>query len=138
VWAARAKVGSIVGASTDRIPANLRLYAGGGGSVRGYAFQSVGPLDQNNDPLGGRSVIELAMEMRVRITDDIALVPFIDAGNVYDDSWPDLSEGLLWAAGLGVRYHTDIGPLRLDVATPINGRPSDDLFQFYVSLGQAF
>jgi translocation and assembly module TamA len=138
VWAGRAKVGTIIGAETQDIPANLRLYAGGGGSVRGYAYQSVGPLDNAGDPLGGRSLIEAAMEVRVKVTDTIAVVPFIDGGNVYDASWPDLGQGLLWAGGLGVRYYTDFGPLRFDVATPINGRPSDDNFQFYVSLGQAF
>ena len=139
VFAVRGKVGSIIGEETEAIPATRRFYAGGGGSVRGYEFQGVGPLDGNNDPLGGRSVVEFGPEMRYRLFGDFGIVPFVDAGSVDDDAIPDLSNELRWAAGLGLRYYTGIGPARLDFAIPINKREGvDDDFQFYISLGQAF
>ena len=139
VAAVRAKLGSIAGAPTDDIPATKRFYAGGGGSIRGFAFQEVGPLDGAGDPLGGRSVIEVGLDLRFRVTDTIGIVPFIEAGNVYDEEVPDFSEPLLIGAGLGFRYFTAVGPIRLDIGFPINGREGvDDDFQFYVSLGQAF
>jgi len=138
VLAGRLKFGSLFGEETASVPANKRFYAGGGGSVRGYAFQSVGPLDDQNDPLGGRSLVEVNGELRIRVTESVGIVPFIDGGSVYDTTYPDFSETFLWAGGLGVRYFSGIGPLRLDVAVPINKRSSDDSFQFYISLGQAF
>jgi translocation and assembly module TamA len=138
VLAGRARVGSLVGERTTSLPANKRLYAGGGGSIRGYKFQFVGPLDDNNDPLGGRSLVELSAEMRTRITDRIGLVPFVDGGTVFDAVYPDFDETLRWAAGLGLRYFTGVGPVRVDFAFPLNPRRRDDTFQFYVSFGQAF
>lgn len=140
ILAARGTLGSILGEETDDIPATKRFYAGGGGSVRGYEFRTLGPLDENDDPLGGRSVLELGFELRVKVTEDIGVVPFVEGGNVFDDEVPDLTEELQWAAGLGFRYYTAVGPLRLDVAVPVNPRSDDidDAFQFYISLGQAF
>ncbi|WP_282609269.1 autotransporter assembly complex family protein [Pelagibius sp. Alg239-R121] len=140
ILAARGKLGSIAGEETDDIPATKRFYAGGGGSVRGYEFRTLGPLDNDNDPLGGRSVVELGFEARIKVAEDIGIVPFVEGGNVFDDEVPDLGEELQWAAGLGFRYYTAVGPLRLDVAVPVNRRSSDidDAFQFYISLGQAF
>ena len=140
VVAGRVRAGSILGESRAEIPASKRFYAGGGGSIRGYQFKKVGPLDDQNDPIGGRSVIELSAEARFRITERIGLVPFLDGGTVFTN--PDFTtEGddtIRWAAGLGGRYFTVIGPIRLDVAFPINKRDVDDDFQFYVSIGQAF
>ena len=138
VLASRSKVGVLFGAKNRNVPASKRFYAGGGGSIRGYEFQSVGDLDRFDDPIGGRSVIEVSGELRVRATDEIGIVPFVDGGTVYEESYPDFSNTFRWAAGLGLRYFTGFGPLRLDVAFPINGRDSDDFFQFYVSFGQAF
>jgi translocation and assembly module TamA len=138
VLAGFAALGSIVGESRDALPEDKRLYAGGGGSVRGYGFQRVGPLDADGEPIGGRSSIELGLELRVRVTETIGVVPFIEAGNVYEPSFPDLGSGLLYGAGLGFRYYTPIGPVRLDIAVPLDRRPSDDPFQIYISLGQAF
>ncbi len=140
ILAARGTLGSIAGEETDDIPATKRFYAGGGGSVRGYEFRTLGPLDDNDDPLGGRSIVEVGFEARVKVTDDIGIVPFVEGGNVFDDEVPDFSEELQWAAGLGFRYYTAVGPLRLDVAVPVNPRDDDidDAFQFYISLGQAF
>lgn len=138
IGAVRAGLGSIVGAGTAAIPADKRLYAGGGGSVRGYAYQRVGPLDADGNPAGGRSLIELQSELRIKVTDTIGVVPFLDGGTVADSSTPNLSGGFRWGAGLGLRYYTGFGPIRLDVATPINPQHGDDPVQVYISLGQAF
>ncbi len=135
-----ARIGTIIGADTLDIPANKRLYSGGSGSVRGYALNSIGPLDANNDPVGGRSRTGFGAELRWRVTGPFGLVAFTEAGAVYDDPMPDWGEDLQWGAGLGLRYYLPrIGPVRLDVAVPLNRRNSvDDAFQVLVSLGQAF
>lgn len=139
ILAGRFRLASLLGADTADLPASKRIYAGGGGSVRGYAFQSLGPLDSEKDPLGGRSAVEVGFETRLRLTDDFGLVPFVEGGNVFDDVIPQVDETLQWAVGLGARYFTRVGPLRLDLAFPINGRDGvDSVFEFYVSLGQAF
>ena len=137
--AGRARLGSIVGETTPSLPANKRFYAGGGASIRGYRFQSVGPLGPGNTPLGGRALFEVSAELRAKITDTIGGVVFIDGGNVYDDELPDLSTNLQWAAGFGGRYFTAFGPVRLDFGFPLNGRDGvDDVMQFYISIGHAF
>lgn len=137
--AGRARFGSTVGESTSTLPANKRFYAGGGSSIRGYRFQSVGPLGPGNTPLGGRSLFEVSAEVRSKITETLGGVVFIDGGNVYDDELPDLSTNLQWSVGFGARYFTTFGPLRLDFGFPINPRDGiDDFFQFYISIGQAF
>lgn len=138
VLAGRAGIGSIVGASTSNLPADKRFYAGGSGSVRGYALQSVGPLDAGNEPTGGSALLDLGLELRWRVFGDFGIVPFVDAGQVYDQEVPSFDEELQWAAGLGFRYFTAIGPIRADIAFPLNPRDSDDVFQVYFSLGQAF
>jgi translocation and assembly module TamA len=138
VLATGVTLGSIVGADTREIPADERFYAGGGGSVRGYAYQSVGPLI-GDVPTGGSSLIELTMEFRLKITERLGVVGFLDGGNVFITKYPDIGEKLFWGAGGGLRYYTPIGPLRLDVGFPLDRRPDvDDRFQIYVSLGQAF
>ncbi|MEL6875924.1 MAG: BamA/TamA family outer membrane protein, partial [Pseudomonadota bacterium] len=136
VLAGRVRLGSIAGAGNNRIAPSRRLYSGGGGSVRGYGFQRIGPRDAGNDPVGGRSLVEFSLEARVRFG-SFGVVPFIDAGNVYTDSLPDFS-GLRYGAGLGVRYYSDFGPIRVDVGTPLNRQPGDSRITVYVSLGQAF
>lgn len=136
--AARGRLGALFGEDTKDLPGTKRYYAGGGGSIRGYEFQSVGPVDDSNDPEGGRSVIELGAEMRFRVTDTIGFVPFTEGGTVYNSSLPDFSETMRWAAGVGLRYYTVAGPLRLDIAFPLNPRRQDEDFEFYVSFGQAF
>ena len=138
VLALRASLGAMGGAERDKIPADIRFYAGGGGSIRGYAFQSVGPI-RDNEPVGGRSLINMSAEVRIKITEKIGLVTFIDGGSAFESAFPDFGETLQWGGGLGFRYFTAIGPLRLDVGIPINRRPDiDDPFQIYVGIGQAF
>lgn len=140
VVAGRTRIGTIVGAERDRVPAANLFFAGGGGSVRAFGFQRLGPLDSELDPIGGRSVVEVGLEFRARITEDFGIVPFIEGGNVYEEEFPGFADlDLQWGAGLGFRYYTAIGPVRLDIAVPIDKRENiDDDYQFYVSLGQAF
>jgi len=139
VLAGRAGLGSIVGQTLNALPGDKRLYAGGGGSVRGYAYQLAGPLDAGLDPTGGRSEYDFGAEARVRIGEDWGVVPFIEAGRAYTAVFPDFSRGPLWSAGLGLRYYTSIGPIRLDLAVPLSRRREvDSRFQIYISLGQAF
>lgn len=135
--AARTRLGTILGASRDRIAPSRRFYAGGGGSVRGYGFQALGPRDSVfDDPIGGRSLAEFALEARVRVG-DFGIVPFIDAGNISTTTLPDFRD-LQIGAGIGVRYHTRFGPIRVDIGTPLNPRSGDPRIAVYVSLGQAF
>jgi len=139
VVAGRLRTGSIVGESTAALPADKRFFAGGGGSVRGYEYQQVGPLDSRGDPVGGRSLFEASGELRIRVSQNFGIVPFVDAATVFDEPYPAFNETLRWSAGLGFRYFTDFGPLRADVAFPINGRDGvDDTFELYISIGQAF
>jgi translocation and assembly module TamA len=138
ILAGRIGLGTIVGAELDEIPANRRFFAGGGGSVRGFTYRSLGP-QALGQPIGGRSLFEASVEARIKITDTIGIVPFVDAGTAFESSLPDFGERVRVAAGLGLRYYTGIGPIRLDVATPIDGRQRGDKpVVLYVSIGQAF
>ncbi len=137
VLAARTRLGTIVGAPRDQVAPSRRFYAGGGASVRGYGYQAIGPRDPNNDPIGGRSLTEFAIEARVKAFGNFGIVPFLDAGNIYTSPLPKFT-GLQYGAGLGVRYYSNFGPIRLDVGTPLNPRAGDSRIAVYVSLGQAF
>lgn len=138
VLALRGKVGGIWGADVDDVPADDRFYAGGGGSIRGYPYQEVGPR-RADEPLGGRSLLEVAGELRWQWNDSLGWAVFIDGGNAFETTYPELGETLYWGAGIGFRYYTPVGPLRLDVALPLNeDEHMDGNLQFYISLGQAF
>ncbi len=137
VIAGRVKLGAIAGSSFADIPSSRRFYAGGGGSVRGYEFQSIGPRDVDNNPIGGRSLLEMSLEARIRLKNNFGMAAFIDAGEVGEQELPAFSD-LRMGAGLGFRYYTNFGPLRLDVATPIDPRPGDQNLLIYLSIGQAF
>ena len=140
VLAARARLGTITGADITQIAPSRRFYAGGGGSVRGYGYQQIGPRDTVGDPSGGRSLSELGFEARVRtglFGGALAFVPFVDAGAVDTTTTPSLQD-LRFGAGVGIRYYTNFGPLRIDVATPLNPRKGDSRIGVYVALGQAF
>ncbi|MDZ3835798.1 MAG: autotransporter assembly complex family protein [Rhodospirillales bacterium] len=139
VVAGRLRAGSIAGQPRDDVPANKRFYAGGGDSIRGYKFQEVGPIDDDNDPLGGRSLFETSLELRTRVWGNLGVVSFVEGGNVYEAEYPDFADPPRWAAGGGLRYFTPIGPVRLDIAFPLNRRDDiDDPYQFYIALGEAF
>jgi translocation and assembly module TamA len=138
VFAVRGMLGAMSGAERDEIPADIRFYAGGGGSIRGYAYQSVGPRYENQ-PVGGRSMAGLSSELRMSVTKSMGFVAFVDGGNAFEAAFPDFKEPFRWGAGLGLRYLTGVGPLRLDIGIPLNKREEiDDSFQVYISLGQAF
>jgi len=138
VLALRARFGSISGASTDEVPADLRFYAGGGGSIRGYPYQEVGPR-RDSDPFGGRSLLECSAELRFKLNERFGSAVFVDGGDVYDEPLPEFDSTFRWGAGVGLRYFTAVGPLRLDVAFPLNRDPDHhEDFQVYISLGQAF
>lgn len=138
-FAFRGAAGSIIGISSAAVPATQRYFVGGGGSVRGYGYQLVGPLDAQNDPLGGRSFLESSAEIRFRLFSDYGMVLFVDAGNVFDATYPDFDDGLLVGAGVGFRYYSSFGPLRFDIGIPLDKRRNvDDAFQLYFSIGQAF
>jgi translocation and assembly module TamA len=138
VLAGRLALASLDGAPLFQLPADQRIYAGGGGSIRPYGYQLAGPLDASNKPIGGKSSLALNLEARVKITENIGIVPFVDAGSYYESPVPQLGRTLLYGVGLGLRYYTAFGPLRLDLATPLHKRSADSPIQVYVSLGQAF
>ncbi|WP_267380461.1 MULTISPECIES: BamA/TamA family outer membrane protein [unclassified Sphingomonas] len=137
VLAGRTRLGTIVGAPRDAVAPSRRFYAGGGASVRGYGYQDVGPRDANNNPIGGRSITEFSAEARLRLFGSFGIVPFLDAGNIYISPLPKFT-GLQYGTGVGVRYYSNFGPIRLDVGTPINPQAGDGRIAVYVSLGQAF
>ena len=140
VLAGRLHFGAIAGANRGRIAPNRRFYAGGGGSVRGFDFQGVGPKDDTNTPTGGNSLTEASVEARYRFRafgNDLGIVGFVDVGQVYATTLPKF-DSLKMGAGVGLRYYTAFGPVRIDVATPITRSPGDPRIAFYVSIGQAF
>ena len=105
--------------------------------MRGYGFQAIGPRDPNNDPIGGRSLTEFSIEARIKAFGPFGLVPFFDAGNIYTADLPRFT-ALQFGAGLGLRYYSNFGPIRIDVGTPLNPQRGDPRVAVYVSLGQAF
>ncbi|GHF31298.1 outer membrane protein assembly factor [Kordiimonas sediminis] len=135
--AARARLGNIVGPNLDRLPISERFFAGGGGSVRGFSYQRLGDISDSGTPLGGRSVAEVALEARTRVSERFGLVGFVDAGNVYAEQYPKFSN-IRWGVGVGVRYFTDFAPIRLDIATPLNRRDGENKIALYISIGQSF
>jgi translocation and assembly module TamA len=138
ILAGKLALGSLDGASLFQLPADQRIYAGGGGSIRPYGWQLAGPLASNKKPIGGRSSLVLNLEGRVKITETIGIVPFVDAGSYYESPVPQLGRTLLYGVGVGLRYYTAFGPLRLDLATPLHKRSADSPIQLYISLGEAF
>jgi translocation and assembly module TamA len=138
VLAGKVALASLDGTPLFQLPADQRIYAGGGGSIRPYGYQLAGPLDSNNKPIGGKSSFVLNLEARIKITENIGIVPFVDAGSYYESPVPQLGRTLLYGVGLGLRYYTAFGPLRLDLATPLHKRSADSPIQVYISLGQAF
>jgi translocation and assembly module TamA len=137
VFAFRLRGGTILGGTVSEVPAARRFYAGGGGSVRGYGYQAIGPRLSNNTPQGGVSLMETSIELRRKVTEHWGGVAFIDVGAVSPYSTPsagDFSAGV----GVGVRYDLGFGPIRADIAMPLDKRKGDPPFQIYISIGQAF
>lgn len=139
VLAGWAMAGTIRGGGLDEVPADKRFYVGGGGSVRAFAFQKAGPVDQAKDPIGGLSALALGAEARISVTEEIGVAPFLEGGGAHAGTWPKPGQDWFWGGGLGLRYQTPLGPVRADFAVPFNPRKDvDDSFQVYLSLGQAF
>ncbi|HWA91402.1 MAG TPA: autotransporter assembly complex family protein [Rhizomicrobium sp.] len=137
VVAMRALLGSIVGGSSFDLPPDQRLYAGGSATVRGYAYQSIGPHFADGTPAGATSLDAATIEFRQRVLDDWGAVAFVDAGQAGEHSLP--FDGALHAgAGVGVRYYSPIGAIRADIAVPLNATEHGDSFEIYIGIGQAF
>ena len=140
VAAGRIRLGSILGAQRDDIAPSRRFYAGGGGSVRGYGYQRLGPRDIDGDPIGGRSLAEFSLEARIRLKafgGNFGIVPFIDGGTLSTEAMPDFKDWQI-GVGIGARYYSSFGPIRIDVGTPLNPQKDDGRIAVVVSLGQAF
>lgn len=136
VLAGRIRLASIDGISRDDLAPSQRYYGGGGGSVRGYGYQRLGPFDPLGNPVGGRSLEEFSIEARYRFG-NYGIVPFFDGGNAYESSIPQFGD-MRYGVGIGGRFYTNFGPFRLDVATPLNPRKGDGKIALYISIGQAF
>jgi len=136
VIAGRARVGSISGVARDELPPSRRYYGGGGGSVRGFGYQELGPRSPDDKPVGGRAFNEFGIEARYRFG-NYGIVPFLDAGQVYEGTTPT-GRNLRFGAGIGGRLYTNFGPLRIDVATPIARKKNESKIALYISIGQAF
>jgi translocation and assembly module TamA len=137
IAALRGRAGTIVGSDLRDIPAHRRFYAGGGGSVRGYDYLNIGPrLD--GDLTGGLSRLEGSAELRVRVNETWSVVPFVDVGYVAETNTFSGFDAFQVGVGAGVRYHTAVGPLRLDLAVPLNPRSGDPEIAVYLGIGQAF
>jgi len=137
VLAGRARIGSIIGGEELTIPSDRLFYSGGGGSVRGYSYQSINPRLPDNRPRGGLSLFETSLEVRRDIGEKFQAVAFVDGGAVGFQETPNFSN-MRYGAGVGVRYKLPFGPVRADVAFPLNKREGDSEFQLYISIGQAF
>ncbi|MBI1213272.1 MAG: BamA/TamA family outer membrane protein [Alphaproteobacteria bacterium] len=137
VIAGRAAAGlSVAGHLTD-LPVDMRFFAGGGGSVRGYEYQALSPRDAAGHLIGGLSKVEGSLELRSWVAGDIGLAAFVDAGSASPTNLPNFDDVRV-GVGAGARYKTPIGPVRLDVAFPIDPPPGGPKFGLYVALGQAF
>jgi translocation and assembly module TamA len=134
----RITLGSIPEASPGEVPADLRFYAGGANSIRGYAYQEVGPRSDNKS-VGGRSLLTFSLELDLEIVGEFGAAVFIDGGSAFAEELPRPDEEILWGTGGGLRYFTPIGPIGLDIGFPLDKRKGiDDDFQVYVSIAQIF
>ena len=138
-FALRGQIGSVTGSALPDLPADFLFFSGGGGTVRGQDFQSLGLPQASGLLSGGRSFIGISTELRVRTGDRLSVVGFVDAGYVGAESFPNGSSGL-WhsGAGAGIRYDTGLGPIRVDVGVPVTGPDDTSGFEAYIGIGQAF
>jgi translocation and assembly module TamA len=119
------------------LPPDQRLYAGGSATVRGFAYQSIGPLFPDGNPVGAKSVDAGTIEFRQRIGEDWGGAAFVDAGQASASGAP-FNGPVRVGAGIGARYYTALGAVRLDVAVPLTRVHGGDAFEVYIGLGQAF
>ena len=137
VLASRIRSGFVFGAALDELPVSRRFFAGGGGSARGFEYQSVGPRAADGTPTGGKGLLEVSGELRWRRDGPLGYVAFVDGASVVANESASFND-VRYSAGIGVRYDTLVGPIRFDIATPLDPRDGDDPVQIYVSIGQAF
>lgn len=137
VAAARLRVGRIINGKIPEVPASRRFYAGGGGSVRGFSYQGVGPRLDDGTPRGGTSLFEASAELRRDISTRWGFAVFVDAGSVGSEGAVDFDD-LAVGAGIGVRYNLGFAPIRVDIATPVARRRGESPIQVYISIGQSF
>ncbi|HEY7773690.1 MAG TPA: BamA/TamA family outer membrane protein [Marinagarivorans sp.] len=137
-FAVRMATGVIDDSSLADVPADERFYVGGGGSVRGYRYQTIGEFNSEGKPTGGLSFSEVSFELRSRFTESLGLALFMDGGYAYPTKTPKFGEAFLWGAGIGLRYYTSFAPFRFDIATPLDKRDGDSSVQLYIAIGQAF
>lgn len=140
VVAGRVRLGTIMGTEIANIAPSRRFYAGGGGSVRGFGYQQIGPRDTAGEPSGGRALTEFSLEARVKtglMGGAVSVVPFVDGGAVDTSTTPRFDD-LKIGVGVGIRYQTNFGPIRIDLGTPLNPSKGDSRIGVYVALGQAF
>jgi translocation and assembly module TamA len=138
VLAARVAAGTLIGTGElQDIPATRRFYQGGGGSVRGYAYREISPYNSDNEALGGRSYALASFETRVKVSEKIGIVPFIDVGTVATEIVPDFND-IRAGVGIGLRYATPFGPIRIDFAVPLERYDGGNSFGIYAGIGQAF
>lgn len=138
VLAGRAKIGSVMGIDITDAPPQVLFFSGGGGSIRGFQYLANGVTLANGQELGGRSLIEASAEIRTKLNENFGVVGFIDAGIVGPTASPDFTQEINVGVGMGVRWRTGLGPLRIDLARAVNHKSSDPLVGVYIGLGQAF
>ena len=135
VAAIRGEFGAFLG--SNAVPVDRLFFAGGGGSVRGFEYQSLSPRDSSGTLVGGRSLFDVSGELRWRRSDKLGYVLFVDSGAAADSA-EDVFNNMRTAVGFGIRYYPGFGPIRVDIATPLDRRDGEDPVQFYVSIGQSF
>ena len=138
VLAGRARIGSVTGVGLTQAPPQVLFFTGGGGSVRGFEYLSKGVTLANGDKLGGRSLVEMSVEARRKFSENFGLVGFVDAGIIGKQAAPDFTEEISVGVGLGLRWRTGLGPLRVDLARAVNRKAGDPVIGVYIGLGQAF
>ncbi len=120
------------------VPIFKRFFAGGSTTMRGFPYLELGPLDDNDDPVGGNSIILGSLELRFPIYKKLGGVAFLDYGNVFPEEYDFKIDDIKYAVGTGLRVDTIVGPLRIDLGYTLNPEPNIDRFQFFLSVGHAF
>jgi len=133
VIAAQGTFGFMPGAGKKVVPSHKLYYPGGVETLRGYKFQMAGPLDASNNPVGGRSMVLMGLGVHNYVTDSLTLAGYMDWGTAYNRQYTDFSSRMLWGIGAGIKYHTNYGDFRFDVASPVLRRKTDSAIEFYVS-----
>jgi translocation and assembly module TamA len=125
----RSRLGATMVKDFDKLPASERFFAGGDQSVRGYGYQKLGPTDDSGDIVGGRYLAVGSVELDYLFAGNFGAAVFVDSGNADNDFLPSPKTG----AGIGLRWRSPVGMLRLDVAHPFDDKHSD--YRIHVSIG---